>query len=306
MVQSRCNENSDIAFKLHGNPIYVLAYADDLVLISRTRDGLQTLLDDVSAAAKILNLSFRPDKCASLSLTCGKREQSRVSNSVFSVQDGNIPTLLKEESYRYLGVPIGLLYDATDMNAITNKLIKDLEKIRDSLLAPWQKLDAIRTFIQPCITYALRTCPVSRESLKNYRSKLIDVLRSICNLPKRATTHYLFTARSVGGLGLQDPFDERHVQSIVHTIKILSASDPLIKNISKGQLSSVVYRCFHRDPSDDEVDAFLSGSLDGELSNHSASNNSQTLRSRCRISSRALKVKIKSARVNVSVSIDNF
>ena len=306
VVQSRCNENSDIAFKLHGSPIYVLAYADDLVLVSRTRDGLQTLLDDVSAAANILNLSFRSDKCASLSLTCGKREQSRVSNLVFSVQDGNIPVLLKEESYRYLGVPIGLLYDATDMNSITNKLIKDLEKIRDSLLAPWQKLDAVRTFIQPCITYALRTCPVSRNSLKTYRSKLIDVLRSICNLPKRATTHYFFAARTVGGLGLQDPFDERHVQSIVHAVKILSASDHLIKNISNGQLTSVVYRCFHRQLSDDEVDAFLSGSLDGELNNYSASNNSQTLWSRCRISSRALKVKIKSARVNASVSIDNF
>ena len=73
VVQSRCNENSDIAFKLHGNPIYVLAYADDLVLVSHTCDSLQTLLDDVSAAANILNLSFRPDKCASLSLTCGKR-----------------------------------------------------------------------------------------------------------------------------------------------------------------------------------------------------------------------------------------
>ena len=103
----------------------------------------------------------------------------RVSNSVFSVQGGNIPVILKEESYRYLGVPIGLLYDVTDMNTITNKLIKDLEKIRDSLLAPWQKLDAVRTFIQPCLTYVLRTCPVSRKSLKNYRSKLVDVLRFI-------------------------------------------------------------------------------------------------------------------------------
>ena len=110
----------------------------------------------------------------------------------------------------------------------------------------------------------------------------------------------------VGGLGLQDLFDERHVQSIVHAVKILSASDPLIKTISNGQLTSVANRCFHRQPSDDEVDAFLSGSLDDELSNHSASNNSQTLRSRCRISSHALKVKIKSARVNVSISTDNF
>ncbi len=207
-VKTRCNENSDISYKLHDNPVFVLAYADDLVLISQTRDGLQTLLDDVSKAADTLNLHFRPDKCASLSLTCNKREPSTVGDSVFQVQNGNIPMLLKEESYRYLGVPIGILYDAEDMNKITEKLIKDLEKIRDSLLAPWQKLDAIRTFIQPCLTYALRTCPVTRESLNNYRNKLVQVLRSICNLPKRSTTHYFFADRAVGGLGLQDPYDE--------------------------------------------------------------------------------------------------
>ena len=57
---------------------------------------------------------------------------------MFSVQDGNIPLI--EESYKYLGVPIGLLYDATDMNTITNKLVKDLEKIRDSLLARGKNL----------------------------------------------------------------------------------------------------------------------------------------------------------------------
>ena len=127
---TRCNENSDIAFKIHGNPVYVLAYADYLVLVSRTRNGLQTLLVDVSLAANNLQLSFRPDKCASLSLTCNsKGEPSRVGDTMFSVQGGNIPVLLKEESYRYLGVPIGLLYNANDMTKITDKLVKDLEKI---------------------------------------------------------------------------------------------------------------------------------------------------------------------------------
>jgi hypothetical protein len=305
-VKTRCNENSDISYKLHDNPVFVLAYADDLVLISRTRDGLQTLLDDVSKAADTLNLHFQPDKCASLSLTCNKREPSRVGDSVFQVQNGNIPMLLKEESYRYLGVPIGLLYDAEDMNKITEKLIKDLEKIRDSLLAPWQKLDAIRTFIQPCLTYALGNCPVTRESLNNYRNKLVQVLRSICNLPKRSTTHYFFADRAVGGLGLQDPYDERHIQSIVHTIKILSSKDQFINNISKAQLKSVVSRCFKREPTSDEIDDFLSGSLEGELSNHSRSNNSQTLWSRCRIAAQALKIKIKSATGDTTVSVDNF
>jgi hypothetical protein len=204
-AKSRCDKDPAIPYQLHGHPIAVLAYADDLVLMSRTRNGLQTLLNDVSSAADILNLNFRPDKCASLSLTCNKREPTRVGDTVFTVQLGEFPVLSKEESYRYLGVPIGLLYDASDMNNITSKLISDLEKIRDSLLTPWQKLDAIRTFIQLCLTYALRTCPVTRLSLSNYRKKLIDVLRSICNLPKRATQHYFFADRAVGGLELQDP-----------------------------------------------------------------------------------------------------
>ncbi len=170
-AKSRCVKNPVIPYQLHGHPVAVLAYADDLVLMSRTRDGLQALLNDVSSAAEILNLNFQPDKCASLSLTCNKREPTHVGGHVFIVQHSEIAVLSKEESYRYLGVPIGLLYDASDMNNITTRLISDLEKIRESLLTPWQKLDAIRTFIQPCLTFALGTCPVTRLSLSNYRKK---------------------------------------------------------------------------------------------------------------------------------------
>ena len=305
-VMSRCEDNSTIPYQLHSHPICILAYADDLVLASRTRDGLQTMLDDVSSAADILNLNFRPDKCASLSLTCSKREPTRVGDTTFKVQRGSIPVLKREESYRYLGVPIGLLYDAKDMNNITVKLISDLEKIRDSLLTPWQKLDAIRTFIQPCLTYALRTCPVTRLALCDYRKKLIEVLRSICNLPKRSTQHYFFADRAVGGLGLQDPYDERHIQTIVHTVKILSVSDPFVDSVSKAQLSSVVSRCFGHAATNDEIDEFLSGSLKGDLNNHSSCNDSQTLWSQCRISARALNIKIKSANDNISISVDDF
>ena len=304
-VKSKCVENSTIPFQLHGQPISVLAYADDLVLVSRTRQGLQELLNVVSKAADVLSLVFRPEKCASISLTCAKRETSRVSPFVFQVQGHDVPCLAKEESYRYLGVPIGLIYDADDMNSITERLIKDLEKLRDSLLAPWQKLDAIRTFIQPGLTYALRACPVTRESLSTYRSKLIQVLRAVCRLPNRSSVSYFFASKSVGGLGLQDPFDERHVQKIVHTVKILSSADPLIHQIASGQLKSVVYRCIHRNPSDDEIDNFLSGSNEGGLNNHSSANNSQTLWSCCRISAKALHVSFSNALTDPSVSVND-
>ncbi len=54
--------------------------------------------------------------------------------------------MTKKDSFRYLGVPIGLLYDANDMNTITEKLSKDHERICHSLLINTMvKLDSIRT-----------------------------------------------------------------------------------------------------------------------------------------------------------------
>ena len=216
-----------------------------------------------------------------------------------------MPFLKKEQSDRYLGVPISLIYDASELNSITEKPMKDLEKIRDSLLAPWQKLDSIRTFNQPALTYALRACPVTRNSLYEYRKKLVEVLRAICHLPKRASVSYFFADKNVGGLGLQDPFNKRHIQKIVHTIKILSSQDSGVQNISHGQLKSVVYRCFHRDPTDEEIGMFLSGSHEGDLQNHSSNNNSQTLWSCCRISAKALNMKITGALSEPLVSCNN-
>jgi hypothetical protein len=190
-------------------------------------------------------------------------------------------------------------------NPFTDRLISDLDKIHVSLLAPWQKLDAIRTFIQPGLTHALRSCPVSQDSLKEYRCKLVGILKSICHLPTRTSNSYLFADKSVGGLGFQDPFDKRHAQTIVHAVKILSASDPLIVNISCDQLTSVVKRCvMSKDiPSSKVIDDFLSGSQEGSLANHQ--NSSITLWSRCRISCRALNVSVHNAMGKISISMND-
>ena len=91
--------------------------------------------------------------------------------------------MAKDDSIKYLGVPFGLLRQSSDYDDITSHLVKDLELIRDSLLAPWQKLDAIRTFLLPCLTYALRASPVTQAFLKEFHNALTATLRKIMNLP---------------------------------------------------------------------------------------------------------------------------
>ena len=54
-IQDRLNE---IPAVIYGIPIPILAYADDLVLVSRSVKGLQMLLDTAGLTATILGLIF--------------------------------------------------------------------------------------------------------------------------------------------------------------------------------------------------------------------------------------------------------
>ena len=153
----------------YGTLISCLAYADDLVLIARSKKALQTLLDAASDAANIVRFQFRPDKCATLSLTSTRQHATFVEQRDFTVQGNHIPALAQEQSYRYLGVPIGLIHNIDDLPNFVPQLEKNIELIGNSLMAPWQKLDAIRTFVQPCLTYALRAGNPEMQSLDQYK-----------------------------------------------------------------------------------------------------------------------------------------
>ena len=275
---------------VHGQAVPILAYADDLVILSRSSDGLQHLLDTASIMATKLQLRFKPTKCASLSLDC--RRGVQVHDTAFIVQDNAIPVLTEEQHYRYLGVPIGVYRTDVDLEQLVTKMTDDIQRIESSLLAPWQKLDAIRTFVQPCLAYALRAGDCRKKSLRRLRSNLVRTARKVCHLPTRATTNYIFADRRAGGLGFIDPNVDADIQTVTQAVRMLSSQDTTTRAMATRELSSVVHRTIHRPPTEDEADAFLSGSMEGDLSNSGYCGWS-TLWSRARGAARRLKVTIR-------------
>ena len=268
--------------------ISCLAYADDLVLVARSKEALQALLDTASSHASILGLRFRPDKCATLTVVNRKGEPTRIDPLQYEIQRTPIPALAADESYRYLGVPIGLIHNIDDLDRIIPQLILDLDAIRSSHLAPWQKLDAIRTFIQPALTYALRAGDPQKQSLTDYQRTLVRTLREICNLPQRSTQPYFFASKTTGGLALQDPSAEVDIQCIVQAVKILSSADPITKAIAQADLRAVVRRSTSSNPSANILTKYLSGSTDNPLGNLFYTHSS--LWSRCRKACRRLQI----------------
>ena len=278
----------------HTVPISVIAYADDLVLLARQKQSLQHLLDAASSAATTIGLEFRPDKSASLSLVKSKRAEHQdepVQRNIFTIQNNQIPSLGAEDHYRYLGVPIGLLHNIDNLPELVDKLIPKLIQIQESLLAPWQKLDAIRTFVQPCLTYALRAGAPKKQSLTDYRATLLRVIRKICDLPNRATTNYIFASRRTGGLGFQDPLRECDVQTIVQAIRILSSTDPTIAAIARAELLQTVQHAAQSLPTPALVANYLSAAPDDRLNN--IRYRVQSLWTRTRKAARNLKVSFR-------------
>ena len=242
----------------YGSLLSCLAYADDLVIVARNKAALQTLLDAASEAARVVGFTFRPDKCASLSLTSTKQRATFVEPQDFLIQGQHIPALENEEPYRYLGVPIGLIHNIDDLPNIVPTLIKQVDLIAASLLAPWQKIDALRTFVQPCLTYALRAGNPLMKSLDCYRSTLVRALRDICNLPDRATAKYFFSHKKTGGLAFQEPRTECDVQAIVQAVRILSSQDPAVSTMARHELRYIVRRSTQSEPTPELISIYLS------------------------------------------------
>lgn len=253
--------------KHYNTTLSVLAYADDLVLIARSKSSLQALLDATSSSASALGLQFRPDKSATLSFTNSKRYPDRIESNAFIVQDQPVPALREEEHYRYLGIPIGLVQNIDNVPSLADDLCRNLNAIDQSNLAPWQKLDAIRSFVQPCLTFALRAGHPQKQSLKAYRSCLVRVLRNICSLPTRSCADYFFAHRRVGGLGLQDPLEEVDIQTVLHALKMLSSPDPTVACIARAELEDTVRFASKSNPTPSLISSYMSSEADDRLTN---------------------------------------
>ena len=94
-----------------------------------------------------------------------------------------ISSIGTEDHYKYLGIPIGLIHNINHLPEIVDELIPKLLQLEECLLAPWKKLDAIRSFIQPRLTYAFCAGSPTKKSLALYCSTLLWVIQKVCSLP---------------------------------------------------------------------------------------------------------------------------
>uniref|UniRef100_A0A914XTH4 Reverse transcriptase domain-containing protein n=1 Tax=Plectus sambesii TaxID=2011161 RepID=A0A914XTH4_9BILA len=255
----RALANTNHGYMVQGLSTPVLAYADDLVLTSDSIHGLQCLLDITAKIATWAGLQFNAAKCASLHIE-GSQHASLRTN--FHIQDQAMKSLAITEFYKHLGVPTGFSTHHSGEQTIRS-MAADIQKIDKSLLAPWQKFDAVNTFVLSRIAFSLKAGSVPKRPLTALDKQLKAAGKRWLSLPQRASAEPLYLPYRHGGMNLLPLSHLADIAQMVHALRLLTSNDPSTCKLASDALTTVVHKKIRRHPDPADSAAFLNGATDG-------------------------------------------
>ncbi|GIY31132.1 retrovirus-related Pol polyprotein from type-1 retrotransposable element R2 [Caerostris darwini] len=235
----------------------VLAFADDLCLLSNTTSGLQDLLDHLHLQMSRLGLHLNPHKSFSLHL----RGSTPVgtSDTSFTLNDHQLHPVHEGDFHKFLGKPVGF-------NAVPNYTsLNDLAQLGVKL-APWQRLDALKTFFFSSLQFPMRTAQFPKGDWKKIDKLILKEVKSTLNLPNEASNEYIYGNRKLGCCGLPISAEDADINLVDSAFKLLSSRDALCAERALPSLHSTVRKRLGKIPDDQMLSDFMSGDIGGDFS----------------------------------------
>ena len=208
--------------------VSVLAFADDLVLMAETRDGLQALIDEVTQSLKAGGLVVNPDKCRSLTVKVDRAAKSWfvASQSTVTVDNEEITVLSPADSYEYLGILVGADGRRPSYGGILEDGLLHLTK---APLEPQQRLYFLVNHLIPRLTHRLVLGRVYRTQLGRLDARIRTATRSWLGLPHDTPSALLYSSVKDGGLGLPCMASLVPLQKQRRLERLSNSGDPVVR-----------------------------------------------------------------------------
>ncbi|XP_026462916.1 uncharacterized protein LOC113365616 [Ctenocephalides felis] len=282
-------------YELEGQKFNVLAYADDLAIIGADREALQRLLNTTKTIAAWSGLQFNARKCATLHVD-GRRRSA--IGTTFKLGAENLRALSQEEWYEHLGVPTGFSTFSSGEDVL-EQMQQHLSRVDESLLAPWQKIDAVNTFIVPQVEFHLKNGNVAKKILHRFDKQVKRSVKKWAHLPQRASAEVLYLSYKEGGFNILPAAVLADIGQVVHAHRLLTSKDRATAELSRATLADVVRKRVGHEPNTEEIVGFINFGTSGDLGK--PANDITTTWSRLRTAVRRLKPKI-----NLQLGLDEL
>jgi hypothetical protein len=221
--------------KVLGAHLKLLAFADDLALFADSANQLQLELDGLMKAAKSLNLNFNAKKCAVLMLKNG----NPCTAYPITLDDKRLEALGENDTYKYLGVQMGNGAKC-NIDDLLVQLGTEMNKVAESKLAPWQKLDAIKCFILPKLTYMGMNATPNLQSMTKFDSMTMAMIKEIHGIPNMGgPREYVQLQPQHGGLGVLSPKTQMLLNCAVAAVRRLWNNDKFTSEYHWNHLLAV-------------------------------------------------------------------
>nr|XP_037289623.1 uncharacterized protein LOC119183546 [Rhipicephalus microplus] len=239
----------------------ILAYADDLTLLAADPTTLQRRLNVVTALSDRLGLRLKPAKCRTLHLS--GRYPVGTRPTTFTVGGVPVPALADYEGHRFLGRPVGfrVLPDQTTVD----EAIHLGRKLLSSMLTPWQRLDAVKTFLYPALNFAMRVGLASKGEWQRLDDELRPLIKKTLYVPARASNDYVYGSARAGTAGIPLAAELSDICRVDGAFKLLTSTDSEVRERAREALHQVVSRRLRREADDEDIEAYLSGDTEGDF-----------------------------------------
>lgn len=179
--------------------VSAMAFADDLLIMATTPQGLQERLDSLMSFLVPRGLQINVTKSFTLALVPSKDKKVKVDTSkIFTVGGIALPTSDTATVWRYLG----LQFSAMGRSAmpLERELAELLCKVSKAPLKPQQRLVILRFYLIPRLLHRLVLGPWSQKLLLRLDKMIRASMRRWLALPHDAPMAYFHADVSEGGL----------------------------------------------------------------------------------------------------------
>ncbi|XP_077484478.1 LOW QUALITY PROTEIN: uncharacterized protein T26G10.4-like [Amblyomma americanum] len=134
------------------------------------------------------------------------------------------------------------------------------------MLAPWQRLDAVKTFVYPALNFSMRCCGLlGKAEWERLDEALRPLIKRTLYLPANASNDYIYGSAAAGTAGIPLAAELSDICRIDSAFKLLSSPDAEVRDLAKRAVTEVTTKRLGREVTEADVAAYISGETEGDF-----------------------------------------
>ena len=123
--------------------------------------------------------------------------------------------------------------------ALLEDICNFAKSILDSRLAPWQRVDCLKTFFFPSLQFSLRVNKFNKCDWKKIDAVIKSLVKKTFNLPSNAANEYLYGLREGGMCGIPLISEDSDIACVDSAFKLLTSRDLIVKDLAWDELTKI-------------------------------------------------------------------